>query len=454
METTDLLIIGGGPTGLAAACEAKRHGLSVRVVERLATRATMSKALVVHARTMEVLETIGCADQVLAAGQRFRALNIRPSTGATPIRVDLLNRAWGDTRFPFWLSIPQYEVERILEQRLVTLGGTLEWSTTLTGLRQLDDSVEATLRSADGSLTTHRARWVLACDGGRSEARTLAGLSLERQGLGVTFALADVMTKTDLVEDEGHTVLSADGVLLVVPMPQPGLWRLIAQVPSDFDAASLSGWSSLVTKRLGKDLNLQSLGWTSRFDLTGGVANRFRAGRVFLLGDAGHVHSPVGGQGLNTGVQDAHNLVWKLALVQQQPLSLAQQERLLDSYERERRPIAAQMVGTTTFATRVITVKNPLVRALRGVVARAVLRLPPFINRLSRGVGMLDLESDGAPRLQNPDLGAGVRLHDRLDRLKPTKLRWQGSDVLVRPDRIVAKPDLLPSELAVSVEAS
>lgn len=451
---TDLLIIGGGPTGLAAACEARRHGLSVRIVERLATRATMSKALVVHARTMEVLETIGCADDVLAAGQRFRALNIRPSTGATPIRVDLVNRAWGDTRFPFWLSVPQYEVERILEQRLVTLGGAVEFSTALTGLRELEDSVEATLRCPDGTVATHRARWLLACDGGRSDARSFAGLSLEREGLGVTFALADVMTKTDLVEDEGHTVLSPEGVLLVVPMPQPGLWRLIAQVPSDFDATSLAGWSALVTKRLGVDLNLQSLGWTSRFDLTGGVANRFRAGRVFLVGDAAHVHSPVGGQGLNTGVQDAHNLVWKLAFVQQQSLSTAQRERLLDSYERERRPIAAQMVSTTTFATRVITVKNPIVRGLRALLARVVLRLPRFTNRLARGVGMLDLESDGAPRLQNPELGAGVRLHDRLDRLRPTKLRWQGAEVLVRPDRIVAKPDLLPSELAVSVEAS
>jgi 2-polyprenyl-6-methoxyphenol hydroxylase-like FAD-dependent oxidoreductase len=451
---TDLLIIGGGPTGLAAACEAKRHGLTVRIVERLATRAMMSKALVVHARTMEVLETIGCADELLAAGQRFRALNIRPSTGATPIRVDLVNRAWGDTRFPFWLSIPQYEVERILEQRLSALGGSIEWSTALTGLCELKDSVEATLRSPDGTSTTHRARWLLACDGGRSEARSFAGLSLEREGLGVTFALADVMTKTDLVEDEGHTVLSSDGVLLVVPMPQPGLWRLIAQVPPDFDAASLPGWSSLVTKRLGVDLNLQSLGWTSRFELTGGVANRFRAGRVFLLGDAAHVHSPVGGQGLNTGVQDPHNLVWKLAFVQQQSLSMVQRERLLNSYERERRPIAAQMVSTTTFATPVITLKHPVVRGARALLARLVLRLPQFTNRLARGVGMLDLESDGAPRLQNPELASGVRLHGRLDRLKPTRLRWNGAELVVRPDRIVAKPELLPSELAVRVEAS
>ncbi|MBL8922929.1 MAG: FAD-dependent monooxygenase [Myxococcaceae bacterium] len=453
MDTdTDILIIGGGPTGLAAACEAKRHGLSVRIIERQSARATLSKALVVHARTMEVLEVMGCAQQVLTAGQRFRALNIRPAVGAAPVRVDLLNRAWGDTKYPFWLSVPQYEVERVLERRLEALGGRLEWSTTLVGLSQTQTHVEATLTAPDGSLVTHRARWLLACDGGRSEARALAGLALERQGLGVTFALADVKTRCELVEDEGHVVLSRDGVLLVVPMPEPGLWRLIAQVPADFDAASQAAWTTVTRQRLGVDLGIHALGWTSRFDLTGGVANHFRAGRVFLLGDAAHVHSPVGGQGLNTGVQDAHNLVWKLALVEQQRLSRREGERLLDSYERERRPIAANMVRLTTVATRLITLTNPVARAVRGLVARALLRLPVFANRLSRGVGMLDLKTDGAPRLENPEVSPGRRLHDLVDPTRPTRLRWKGSELLVRPDRVVVTNELISPALAVQVE--
>jgi 6-methylpretetramide 4-monooxygenase / 4-hydroxy-6-methylpretetramide 12a-monooxygenase len=451
---TDLLIIGGGPTGLAAACEGLRHGLRVRLVERRDARAELSKALVVHARTLEVLETMGCADEVVKAGQRFAALNVRPSVGASPIRIDLLARAWGDTRFPYWLSIPQFDVEKILERRLEALGGRVEWGTSLTQLEQLGEGMRATLSTPGGSTATHTARWVLACDGGRSDARTLAGLSLDREALNVTFALTDVWTNCDLVEDEGHVVLSPDGVLLVVPMPEKRLWRLIAQVPANFEPSDVQAWSRLVQARLGVDLRIDRQGWNSRFDLTGGVADRFRKGDLFLLGDAAHVHSPVGGQGLNTGVQDANNLVWKLALLRHEPLAAASMGRLLDSYERERKPIAQAMVKMTGFATRVLTLVNPVARFVRGLVARVLLRTRRFQDRLSRGVGMLDLESDGHPRLQNPQLADGSRLHDRVDTRKPTLLRWAGHEVLIRPDRVVADRALVPEALAVRVEVA
>ncbi|MDQ3264384.1 MAG: FAD-dependent monooxygenase [Myxococcota bacterium] len=445
---TDLLIVGAGPTGLAAACDALRHGLTTRIVERRATRSPHSKALVLHARTLEVLEVLGCAPQLVAAGQRFSALNVQTSTNAPPFRVDLLNRSWGDTRYPFWLSIPQFEVERILEERLVALGGVIEWSTELTALDDRGDQVVARLTSSSGAGSEHTSRWVLGCDGGRSRTRDQIGVALTRQDAGVTFALADVHTSCNLVEDEGHVVLASQGLLLIVPMPERGLWRLIAQVPQNAELVSPSDWGELVKERAHVDLGIHRLGWTSKFDLSSGVADRFRKGNVFLLGDAAHVHSPVGGQGLNTGVQDAHNLVWKLAMQGKTSLSFELGAALLDSYEAERQPIARQMVRATSVATRVLTLTHPVLRWARGRLARVLLGRARVQDQLARGVGMLDLKTAGLSRLPNPELPAGDRLHDRVDPRAPTLLQWQGREVMVRPDRIIARPGSLPTQLS------
>jgi 2-polyprenyl-6-methoxyphenol hydroxylase-like FAD-dependent oxidoreductase len=443
-NVTDVLVVGAGPTGLAAACDAARHGLSVRVVERREARAEHSKALVVHARTMEVLERLGCADAVLARGARFGALHVHTRPGRERTRVDLLARRWGDTRYPFWLSIPQYEVERALERRLADAGVAVEWRTALEGLEQSDEAVTASLRGPDGGLVRHRARWLLGCDGGRSAARELVGISLARRALGVTFALADVETATALAPDEGHMVWADEGLLLVVPFARAGVWRLIAQVAEDGPELDAAAWNELVRRRAGFDLGVRGLGWRSRFELTAGVSAAMRRGRVFLLGDAAHVHSPVGGQGLNTGVQDAHNLVWKLRLADRGGLSPAARAALLDSYESERLPTAAAMVRATGRATGLLTSRNPLVRGLLRTIAPRALRVARLADRLGRGVGMLDLTTGGRPRLPNPVLAAGDRLHDRVDPLLPTLLRWNGQEILVRPDRVVARPGEIP----------
>ncbi len=441
---SDLLIVGGGPTGLAAACDAVRHGLSVRIIERRATRAEYSKALVVHARTMEIFERLGCADPVLERGARFRALHIHTQPGQARTRVDLLDRRWGDTRYPFWLSIPQYEVERVLEAKAQDQGLTLEWSTELTGLEQDADGVTATLRDASGAVTTHRSRWLLGCDGGRSTTRDLIGVALQRTELGRTFTLADVSTNSELVGDEGHMVWADEGLLLIVPMPADGVWRLIAEVSPETPELDAAGWNALVQRRSGIDLKVQSMGWHSRFNLASGVSDRLRQGRVFLLGDAAHVHSPVGGQGLNTGVQDAHNLIWKLALVQRSEVTETARDVLLDSYEAERHPAAVAMVRSTERATRLITTGG-LFRALLRRVAPLLLKVERVKDRLGRGVGMLDLRTAGRPRLPNPQLEDGRRLHERIHPTRPTRLQWEGSTLLVRPDGVVAHAGELPA---------
>lgn len=449
-DPIDVLVVGAGPTGLAAAADALRLGLTVEIVERRPERAPYSKALVVHARTMEVLDLLGCADDLLARGQRFRALHVHTRPGRRRHTIDLVNRRWGDTRYPFWLSVPQYETERVLEARVAAAGVDVAWSTELIALEPHPDHVDATVRRPDGTTRRIQARWVLGCDGGRSTARDLAGLTLDRRDLGVSFALADVHTTSDLPGDEGHMVWSDEGLLLIVPMPEPGVWRLIAHADDDLPSLTARTWDDLVARRAGWSLGITEMGWSSRFRLSSGTAARLRAGRVFLLGDAAHVHSPVGGQGLNTGIQDAHNLMWKLAIVASGRLSATDAEALIDTYEAERHPIVSAMVRITSLATRFLTVRLRPVLAVRRAVAGVLLRIRRVKDRLGRGVGMLDLKTGGAIRLPDPEVAPGVRRYDRVRPTHPTLLQLDGTPWLVRPDRVTAPEGTWPSLDAIA----
>ena len=366
------------------------------------------------------------------------------------------------------------------------------WRRSLQSFEQHPDHVDAVLAHEDGGLERCRARWLVGCDGGRSRTRELAGIAMKRDSLGATFILADAKTTSDLVENEGHAFRSREGLLLVVPMPEPGRFRIIAHVPGVAPGESLTRdetfFDRLVRERAGIEYGAHDLTWTSQFVLHQGLAERFRAGRVFLAGDAAHVHSPVGGQGLNTGVQDAHNLLWKLAHLRDAPAADA--DCWLDSYEAERRPVAAAMVAGTTKATRVLTARHPLANAVLGAVAHRALRTRLVANRLGRGVGMLELGYAGSPllgegrrrggaapgrRIPNVVLAGGRRLHDLLDRRRHTLLRigGEGGDgrcldlsgesgvpeafgrgagfVLVRPDGCVAGVGRTLAELQASL---
>ncbi len=441
----DVLVIGAGPTGLMAANEALRLGLSVRVVDRKAHRSTYSKALVMHARTLEAMEGLELADRLVAAGTQFKALNIRFSQGE-PVRVDLGALDWGDTRYPFWLSIPQYETERQLEQRLGELGGKVHWATTLEGLTQDREGVSAELRGSDGKQQHCRARWLVGCDGGHSRTRELVGVPMDRQSLKQTFILADVKTRAALAQDEGHTWHARNGLLLVVPMPEPDMFRVIAHMPElplnsrpVVDAPFLD---KLIKQRTGIDFGSHDVAWTSQFVVHQGLSENYRAGRVFLAGDAAHVHSPVGGQGLNTGIQDAHNLLWKLALARN--IGDEKAEPFLRSYEQERRPVAYTMVQRTSLATRVLTRTNGLLRLMLGPVGSRLAATGRVQQLLSRGVGMMNMRYERSAilptgqgrrraavragrRVPNAAFRTGQTLHSLLDRKEHTLVEFNGT---------------------------
>lgn len=393
----DVLIIGAGPTGLGAANEAVRHGLSVRIVDEKVHRSTYSKALVVHARTLEIFESMGVAAAIRSAGVPFSALNVTPVKGNPPIRIDLMNLEWGDTRYPYWLSIPQYETERCLEEHLLAQGITVDWQVKFEGLVSHEDYVETTLVSADGTIEKCRSKWLIGCDGGRSAVRTAVGMGFDADSLDETFVIADAIGEAALPEDEGATVLAKEGLMFVVPMPEPGRWRIIAQLakhpPTEKVDITPTFVNQLFAERMKVNFGTRDISWSSQFVLKQGIAKKYRAGRVFIAGDAAHLHSPVGGQGLNTGIQDAFALMWRIALVER---ASPQHSGLLDSYEFERREIAHRMVTYTTKATKFMTLRNGFLAAVRGRVAQIILRINKVQQQLGRSIGMLELTYSGS----------------------------------------------------------
>ncbi len=385
----DVLIIGAGPTGLVAAIDALRHGLSVRIIDQNPQRSPHSKALVLHSRSLEVLDDLGCVAPVLRAGREFRALNIL--AGTRPVgRIEFRKLAWNDAPYPMWLTIPQSETERCLEERLNALGVTVERQTALRSLHQRPDGVDAELVRADGGALTCRAAWLVGCDGARSDVRHALGVALEGDTSGEVFVLADVAMESPLVDGEGYNVLAREGVLLIVPMQRPGLVRLIAHLPEvrpddEPPVIDLPMLQRIVDTRTGLATKLSALGWTSAFSPKHFIARSMRVRRAFLAGDAAHIHSPVGGQGLNTGIQDAYNLMWKLALVHR---GLAA-PTLLDTYHEERHPVGARMIRGVRRATRGLTLRAGLAQRLRNTLARVLLRFARVRDRMGAQLGML-----------------------------------------------------------------
>lgn len=391
----DVLVVGAGPTGLTAAAEAVRHGLSVRIVDANAIRSIHSKALVLHSRSLEIFTDMGLVDQVLKRGQEFRALNIY-ADGKVLSRINFRSIDWQDALYPFWLSLPQSETERCLEEHLAQQGVKVERLTQLSSLRQLDDRVEATLKQVGKagepvSETQVEASWLIGCDGARSTTRKLSNIPFEGSAEDDVFILGDVFIDWSQAEDEGYNFMASDGILLVVPLPEPKRCRIIAHMPDlrpeQAPDITLELLQSLMDQRTGLDSKLQDLAWSSNFSVKHLVAAQHRQGRVLLAGDAAHIHSPVGGQGLNTGIQDAYNLIWKLALVQRGEGT----EQLLDSYEEERHDVAQATIKNVSFATKVVTLKNPLSKALRNQLAAILVNTDAVQNRFGRNVGMLDI---------------------------------------------------------------
>lgn len=392
MGDVDVLIVGAGPTGLLLAAELARQGVKARLVERREQPSNESRALAVQARTLEVFEHLGVLEEV-----RKRARPVQNfwvfARGRPLLRLNLRGQ---DTPHPYALIIPQAETERALEARAASLGITAERGVSFGGMEQDADGVTVTLAREGGATERCRARWVVGCDGAHSAVRKALGLDFEGKRLEGTFTLADLRLEGLLVSDGVYAFLTPDGPLACIPLPEEGLWRLVATLPDDGGpppAPELGLYQRLLDARAGMPIKASEPRWMTHFHVSQREAPAWRKGRVFLAGDAAHVHSPVGGQGMNTGLQDAWNLAWKLALV----VRGEGRAELLDTYQAERHPVAAGILRFTGLGTRAVALQGPGWLRLRDEALKRFGKLRMLTQRIGRGVAELDVNYRRGP---------------------------------------------------------
>ena len=360
---TDILVVGAGPTGLMLANQLVRRGVRVQIIDRHAGPSLETRALGVQARTMEIYAKLGIVGRALELGKRGTGADLW-AQGRKIGRVPLSERGQDATPYPYILILGQDDNERIMGESLKKLGVTVQWNTELVGLEQDADIVTASLKLADGKSQSIRVPWVAGCDGARSAVRELSGITFPGAPYEHVFFVADVEMTGRMVPEEVNVYLWRQGFHLLFPMRGKDHWRIVGILPADLrgrDDVTFDTVIPSLRNEAGAGLDFKACTWFSTYRIHHRSASRFRDRRCFLLGDAAHIHSPVGAQGMNTGLQDAYNLAWKLALV----IKKQAKEAILSSYEEERIPVAQRLLNTTDRAFKLIVSDNWLAGLFR-----------------------------------------------------------------------------------------
>jgi 2-polyprenyl-6-methoxyphenol hydroxylase-like FAD-dependent oxidoreductase len=360
---TEVLVVGAGPTGLVLALWLARAGIRVRIIDKLESVAQVSRALGVHARTLEFYRQLGFAQEVVDAGVVMPSINLW-TRGRMVASAPFGDIGRGLTAYPFVLDCAQDEHERLLIAQLEAAGVCVERRTELVGLVQDAAGVRASLRHADGRHEECRCAYLAGCDGTHSNVRTALGIQFAGGTYNRLFYVADVTARGPSVDNGVHLDLDEADLLAVFDMKGAGHVRLVGTIASD--AANVRdgsfGFDDIARRPLQHlHLEVDRVHWFSTYRVHHRVASRFRDGRAFLLGDAAHVHSPVGAQGMNTGIGDAVNLAWKLAAVLRNEFHAA----VLDSYESERIAFARRLVATTDRAFEIASARGRLAGYIR-----------------------------------------------------------------------------------------
>ncbi len=415
MYEQTVLIVGAGPTGLTLALDLLRRKIHCRLIEAAETPFTGSRGKGIQPRTLEIFDNLGIIEPILAAGGLYPRLRIH--LGPLSIRGGSLGSSKPptvSTPYPNLWMVPQSRTEALLRERIGALGGRVEFKTAIVNFRQDQNGVDATLSTGE----TVRVDFLIGCDGGHSTVRRALGLKLEGETIDEKPMLVADVEVDGLNRQDWHIwPFVKGGAIGLCPLPNTPLFQLTAKAETVG-----SNLESVVHRATGHRIG--RVAWQSIYQPAVRMVNRYRAGRVFLAGDAAHVHPPAGGQGLNTGVQDAYNLGWKLAHVMR-----GGPESLLDSYESERLPIAAAVLGLSKHLHQKRSIKRGALTDQLGLHYRG--------SSLSSGHALGDLNP--GDRIPDVPLADGSRLFERMRGPQATEFATvEGPRILIRPDGYIA----------------
>ncbi len=420
---TDVLVVGAGPTGLTMACELARHGITPRIIDKAPAPSDKSKAFGIHARTLEVFETMGIVDTVLGQGNICNGFDMY--NHGKPLAHVIFDSL--ESKYPFFLILAQSDTEKILNAHLESYGIKVEREKELVGIEQSDAGITARLKIKDGSQEFIDCAYITGCDGAHSASRHLLDLEFKGAPYPNYWLLADCDLDWKYPLHHLSVFIHPLGVTAYFPLysDRGRLMFELPDAPVDEEMAEpvIEDVRRLMDER---EIDYRSVGnpnWLAYFKLHHRMVDKYGEGRVFLSGDAAHIHSPMGGQGMNTGIQDAYNLAWKLALV----LKGRSPESLLDSYNTERHRVGTGVVGLTDMATKMIGLHNPVLAAVRNKLLGTLSKLDPVQEKILTTLSQIEInyrestivgerwyQSDAVEGYHNyrHDLQAGERVKD------------------------------------------